>query len=69
MCQNAEIIFTIIGTPEDVRNVYLGGEGLVANGRNGQIFIDMTTTEPGLTIEIYNACKEKGIRFMDAPVS
>lgn len=69
IAQSCDIVFTIIGTPEDVKNMYLWDEWLVKNGKSGQIFVDMTTTEPTLTKEIYTACREKGIAFLDAPVS
>lgn len=35
----------------------------------GTLFIDMTSGDPGDSREIYTALKEKGIHFMDAPVS
>ena len=35
----------------------------------GTLFIDMTSGDPGDSREIYTALKEKGIHFIDAPVS
>lgn len=69
MAQNCDIVFTIIGTPDDVRDMYLWQNWLIAHGKKWQIFVDMTTTEPSLVLEIGKSCEEKGIEFLDAPVS
>lgn len=67
--KQSDIIFTIIGEPKDVEEVYLGCEGIVAAGRVGQTIIDMTTSKPSLAQQIYVKAKEKGIFALDAPVS
>jgi 3-hydroxyisobutyrate dehydrogenase len=69
VAQNANIIFTIVGYPKDVEEVYFGEDGLIHNGKPGSYLIDMTTSAPSLAIRIYNAAKEKGIYTIDAPVS
>ena len=69
VAENADIIFTIVGFPKDVREVYLGENGLLEGAREGQIFCDMTTTEPSLDIEIGENLKKKGAAMCDAPVS
>jgi 3-hydroxyisobutyrate dehydrogenase len=65
----SDIVFTIVGFPSDVREVYFGDAGLVAGARQGQIFVDMTTTEPQIAKEIYDAARKKGAASIDAPVS
>src|SRR5947209_13741421 len=50
--ERSDIVFTIVGFPADVREVYFGDRGLLAAARAGQIFVDMTTTEPTLAKEI-----------------
>ena len=67
--QNCSTVITILGYPEDVRSVYLGEDGLIANGKEGDIYIDMTTSDPSLAKEIYEKAKSKGISTLDAPVS
>lgn len=67
--QQSEIVFTIVGFPHDVREVYFGREGLLPTARGGQVFVDMTTTEPTLAKEIYEAARGKGAAALDAPVS
>lgn len=66
---NSEVIFTIVGFPKDVREVYFGKNGIINSSINGSVLIDMTTTEPSLSVEIYDAAKTKGIHAIDAPVS
>ena len=65
----ADVIFTIVGFPKDVREVYLGENGIIKSTREGSILVDMTTTEPSLAVEIYQAAKAKGVQSIDAPVS
>jgi 3-hydroxyisobutyrate dehydrogenase len=66
---NADIVFAIVGFPKDVREVFLGTDGALAGAKPGTIFVDMTTSEPGLAKEIYAAAKAKGVHSIDAPVS
>ncbi len=67
--EQSDIVFTIVGFPADVRQIYFDGDGLLAAVRAGQIFVDMTTTEPTLAIQIYEGAKAKGATGVDAPVS
>ena len=65
----SDIIFTIVGFPKDVREVYLSEDGIVNSAKEGSVLVDMTTTEPSLAVEIYEAANTKGIQSIDAPVS
>lgn len=67
--EKSDVVFTILGFPADVREVYFGKTGLLGAVRPGLILVDMTTTEPSLAAEIYQAAKEKGAFAVDAPVS
>jgi 3-hydroxyisobutyrate dehydrogenase len=67
--ENSDIIFTMVGFPEDVREVYFGNGGLLEGVRPGVVVVDMTTTEPGLAEEIHEAAKLRGAFAVDAPVS
>jgi len=69
IAQQAEYVFTIIGTPNDVEEVYLGDNGLITNGKENTYFIDMTTSSPTLAQRLYEEGKKKGIHVLDAPVS
>jgi len=66
---NVDVIFTIVGFPNDVRQVYFGGDGILEGIQKGSLVVDMTTTEPTLAEEIYQAAKLRGASSVDAPVS
>ena len=65
----SDVIFTIVGFPPDVREVYLGENGILKTAKSGSIIVDMTTTEPSLAVEIYDAAKPGSVSSVDAPVS
>lgn len=69
LAAQSDIIFSIVGFPSDVREVMLGTDGALAGSKPGNILVDMTTSEPSLAVEIYNAAKAKGVHSVDAPVS
>lgn len=69
VAQKANVVFTIVGYPYDVEETYLGENGLIANGKQGSYFIDMTTSSPSLAVKIYTEAKNHQIHAIDAPVS
>lgn len=66
---NADIVLTMVGYPADVEEVYYSAEGVLANAREGMVFIDMTTSSPALAKRIATDAQMKGISSIDAPVS
>lgn len=64
-----DVIFTMVGYPQDVLEVYTGEQGILNSAKKGTIVVDMTTSEPTLAAEIYKLAKEKEIHSIDAPVS
>jgi 3-hydroxyisobutyrate dehydrogenase len=52
VAEETDVVFTLLGFPQDVRAVYFGERGLLAGARPGMILVDMTTTEPSLSREI-----------------
>lgn len=69
LAEQSDIIFSIVGFPADVRDVLLGPNGALAGAKSGAVLVDMTTSEPSLAVEIYEAAKKKGVHSVDAPVS
>jgi len=69
VARNAEIVFTIVGYPRDVEEVYLGEGGILSAGGQCHTVVDMTTSSPGLAVRIAEAACQKGIASLDAPVS
>jgi len=65
----ADVIFTMVGSPADVREVVLGAEGVLEGARAGAVLVDMTTSEPSLAREIHAAAAARGVAAIDAPVS
>jgi 3-hydroxyisobutyrate dehydrogenase len=65
----SEVVFTIVGYPQDVREVTLGPDGTLAGARPGTVLVDMTTSEPALAVEIDRAARAQGVHAVDAPVS
>lgn len=69
VARQADIVFTMVGFPEDVREVYQGDQGVLAGARDGLITVDMTTTEPRLAKTICETALPLGVQAIDAPVS
>ncbi len=69
LAARCSIIFTIVGYPEDVEEVYFGDDGILKTLKKDAFVIDMTTTLPGLAVRIDNACRKIGAHAIDAPVS
>jgi 3-hydroxyisobutyrate dehydrogenase len=65
----ADVVFSIVGYPADVRAVVLGEDGALAGAVPGSLLVDMTTSEPSLAVEIAAAARAKGVAAIDAPVS
>ncbi len=69
VAEQSDVVFAIVGFPADVREVFLGTNGALAGSKQGTILVDMTTSQPALAQEIYQAAKAKGVASVDAPVS
>ena len=66
---DSDALFTMVGFPQDVRQVYFSETGILAGAGAGTILIDMTTTQPLLSCEIAAAASAKNLSAIDAPVS
>jgi 3-hydroxyisobutyrate dehydrogenase-like beta-hydroxyacid dehydrogenase len=67
--EGAEFVFSCVGNDEDLRAVTTGKDGAFAGLAKGATFIDNTTASALVARELYAAAKEKGVAFLDAPVS
>ncbi|HJX71650.1 MAG TPA: NAD(P)-dependent oxidoreductase [Bacteroidales bacterium] len=65
----SDIVFTMVGYPSDVKEVYFGENGLIKGVSKDKVLIDMTTTSPSLAKEIHDAARAKDASALDAPVS
>ncbi|WP_412989209.1 NAD(P)-dependent oxidoreductase [Pediococcus siamensis] len=69
VAQNSEIVFTMVGFPQDVEEVYFGQTGVFAGTRDQQIVVDMTTSTPTLAKKIATYGQHHNLQVLDAPVS
>lgn len=65
----AQFVFLCVGNDDDVRSVVYGENGVLAGMAPGSILVDHTTTSAVLAREIAEKCAEKGVSFVDAPVT
>lgn len=66
---NADVIFSMVGYPKDVEEVYLGENGLIKTAKEGQVFVDMTTSSPTLAKKISEEFTKVGAAALDLPVT
>ena len=66
--QDADIVITMLPSTENVKSVIMDNDGVLTNVKPGTIILEMSTIAPTGTDEIYEACKAKGVDFIDAPV-
>ncbi|WP_142826169.1 NAD(P)-dependent oxidoreductase [Planococcus soli] len=69
VAENSEVIFTMVGYPSDVEEIYFGDKGILEHAKAGAVLVDMTTSKPQLAQRIFEAAAEKGLHALDAPVS
>ncbi|QFS83453.1 2-hydroxy-3-oxopropionate reductase [Roseivivax sp. THAF40] len=67
--QGMDFVMACVGNDDDLRSVCLGEDGAFAGMKEGAIFVDHTTVSAEVTAELYAAAKEKGVSFVDAPIS
>lgn len=65
----ADIVFTMIGAPADVEEIYFGTHGIFEGSKEAQFLIDMTTSSPALAKRIAKEAASRGMSSIDAPVS
>lgn len=69
MAAEADVVCLMLGYPTDVRETVLGSGGVLEAMRPGSLLIDMTTSEPSLAVEMYEAARVQNVQALDAPVS
>ena len=66
---NAEIVITMLPNSPHVKTAILGEKGVLEGIKSGTIIVDMSSIAPLASQEVEKACKAKGIKMLDAPVS
>lgn len=69
LAQGCDVILLCLPTSEHVRTVLLGADGIAASAKRGTLIVDQTSGDPTVTRAIAAELAERGISFVDAPVS
>lgn len=69
VAEQTGLIITMLPNSPHVKAVVLGENGILEGAKPGTILVDMSSIAPLASQEICKACKEKGVRMIDAPVS
>jgi 3-hydroxyisobutyrate dehydrogenase len=67
--RDCDFVMMCVGNDDDVRSVVYGDNGALAGMKSGAILVDHTTASAVVAREVYAKAKEKGVGFIDAPVS
>ena len=67
--KDSDVVLVCVGNDDDVREVILGEDGVLAGAKEGAIIVDHTTASAELARELYKEVTARGMQFLDAPVS
>jgi 3-hydroxyisobutyrate dehydrogenase len=68
--ETCDLVVSMVSNDDAVKQLYLGENGLLSSAHTkNKIAIDMSTISPDTSRLIAASCKEKGVDFLDAPVS
>jgi 3-hydroxyisobutyrate dehydrogenase-like beta-hydroxyacid dehydrogenase len=66
---SCDFLLTIVSDPPALEEVLWGNCGAMQALKRGSIYVDSSTVSPALARKIFAACSERGVRFLDAPVT
>src|SRR5215813_5231043 len=66
---NCELVITMLPSSANVEAVYLGPGGIAESAAQGRLCVDMSTIDPATSQRVAARLRERGLRFLDAPVS
>jgi 2-hydroxy-3-oxopropionate reductase len=69
VAERSDIIITMLPDGPDVEKAVLGPNGVLEGARPGSTLVDMSSIDPIVSQKVGNACAEKAVKFLDAPVS
>ena len=67
--EGAEFVFTCVGNDADLRSVIVGDDGAFAGMAAGAVLVDHTTASADIARELHGIAVQRGLHFVDAPVS
>jgi 3-hydroxyisobutyrate dehydrogenase len=65
----ADLVVTMLPSSSHVEAVYLGAGGVLEGAATGRLCVDMSTIDPGVSRRVAERLRQRGVRFIDAPVS
>jgi 3-hydroxyisobutyrate dehydrogenase-like beta-hydroxyacid dehydrogenase len=65
----ADVVCACVGADNDVREVTIGDDGAFQGMKPDAVFVDHTTASAAVARELYEAARQRGLHFVDAPVS
>ena len=65
----ADVLITIVSDPAALEEVLWGANGAIEGLRRGSLYIDSSTVSPDLARRVAKVCANRGVEFLDAPVT
>ena len=65
----ADLVITMLPSSPHVESAFTGDGGVLMAAKKGTLLVDMSTIDPAVTRRLAAAAAERGLRFVDAPVS
>jgi 3-hydroxyisobutyrate dehydrogenase-like beta-hydroxyacid dehydrogenase len=69
VAEACDVILIALPAPPAVLAALLGDDGILGGARPGTLVIDVSTVDPGTSRRIWAAARERGVDYLDAPVS
>ncbi len=67
--RKCQVVFLSLPGPADVEAVLVGASGLLGSMIEGDVIVDLSTNSHEMVVNLAAAAAEKGVHFLDAPVS
>jgi len=69
LASQCDVVLSSLPGPPEIEEAYLGPNGIVAGAKAGALLIDLSSDDPTTAQKVAKVAAEKGLRFLDAPVS
>ena len=67
--KGADVVFTMLSTPEVVKQIVIGEDGFISEMKENSIWVDCSTVNPSFSLKANDIAEENKVRFIDAPVA
>lgn len=69
LARDTDVVILMVTNSPDVEALVSGADGLLETAHEGQVIVDMSTIAPTVSRAMAARCSERGVHFLDAPVS